>query len=109
MTGIRNLLIGVALIAPAAALGGCYAETSAYEVDAAPPAAREEVVVNRPGYIWVHGRWARTADHHWAWRGGYYERNRPGYAYTEGRWERRGQAHVWVDGGWRARATVTER
>ena len=99
MTGIRNLLIGLSLAASA----GCYSETTAYTTDDSPPGAREEVVVARPGFLWIHGRWARTEDHHWAWRGGYYERERPGFAYREGRWAQRGHAHVWVDGGWHAR------
>jgi hypothetical protein len=39
--------------------------------------AREEVVVARPGYIWVHGHYHRNAGRY-EWRGGYYERERPG-------------------------------
>ena len=109
MTGIRNLLIGLALVAPVAPLLGCYVETGAYAVDTTPPAPREEVVVTRPGFLWIHGRWARTPDHQWVWRGGYYERERPGYAYREGRWERRGRAQVWVDGGWNAHGDAMVR
>ena len=109
MTGIRNLLIGVALAASTAAAAGCYAETATIAMDAAPPRVREEVVVARPGFVWIRGHWARTPNHRWAWRSGYYERERPGYAYTEGRWERRGRAHVWVDGGWRSRGTLVLR
>jgi hypothetical protein len=109
--GSRRLMISLALaLATAAApMLGCYAETTASAVEDAPPAPREELVVARPGFLWIHGRWARSPTHHWVWRGGYYERERPGYAYREGRWERRGQTHVWVDGGWRATGSVVVR
>lgn len=91
-----------------AALGGCYASEGAYVVEESPPPVRNEVVVYRPGYLWVHGHWARSGPH-WAWRSGYYERERPNQVFVEGRWERRGRGHVWVDGGWRARAGVSIR
>ncbi len=107
-TTIRTLLFGLT-VAASAPLAGCYAETGAYAVDDAPPANREEIVVARPGFLWVHGRWARSPDRRWVWRGGYYERERPGYAYTEGRWELRGRSHVWVDGGWHTRGSVVIR
>jgi len=81
------------------ALTGCYAETGGYVVEEAPPAPREEVVVYRPGHVWVHGHWHHD-NGHYVWRGGYYERERPGYIFVEGRWERRGHKHVWVEGGW---------
>jgi len=110
MTALRNMLTAL-LVAGAAvpalpAMTGCAAE-AAYVVDA-PPAPREEVVVYRPGFVWVHGHWTRPGST-WVWRGGTYERERPGMTYVEGRWERRGRGHVWVDGGWRARGTVTIR
>ena len=112
MKSLRNmvatlLVAGAAMTAPA--MAGCYATESAYvATDEAPPPVREEVVVSRPGYVWVHGRWTRPHNH-WVWRGGTYERERPNQIYVEGRWERRGRSHVWVDGGWRARASVTVR
>jgi WXXGXW repeat (2 copies) len=87
---------------------GCYATTDAYVAYDEPPAAREEVVVYRPGFFFVHGRWMRDGDH-WAWRSGYYERERPGYIYAEGRWERRGNHFLWIEGGWRARSGVVVR
>lgn len=111
MTALRNMLAallvaGAALTVPA--MTGCYASGGAYMVDDEPPAPREEVVVSRPGFIWIHGHW----DHpngRWAWRGGYYERERPNQVYVEGRWERRGTGHVWVNGSWRARGNVVVR
>lgn len=111
MTSIRNILAallvaGAALTVPA--MAGCYATEDAYVVTDAPPAPRAEVVVARPGFIWVHGHWTRPHGR-WLWREGYYERERPNHVYVEGRLERRGRGHVWVDGGWRARAHVTVR
>ena len=110
MTSIRNifaalLVAGAALTVPA--MAGCYATEDAYVVVDAPPPPRAEVVVARPGFIWVHGHWTRPGGR-WVWRDGYYERERPNHVYVEGRWERRGRGHVWVDGGWRARVTVRD-
>ena len=111
MTSIRNILAAL-LVASAAlavpAMTGCYASGEAYTVEDAPPPVRGEVVVGRPGFIWIHGHWTRPGGH-WLWRSGYYERERPSQVYVEGRWERRGRGHVWVEGGWRARAHVTVR
>jgi hypothetical protein len=111
MKSIRDMfaaliVAGAALTAPV--MTGCYATGEATVVDEGPPPLREEVVVARPGFIWVHGHWTRPGGH-WVWRGGYYERERPNQVYVEGRWERRGRGHVWVEGGWRARANVTVR
>lgn len=111
MTSLRNivaalLVTGAALSVPA--MTGCYASEDAYLVAEAPPPPREEIVVARPGFIWIHGHW-NHAGGHWLWRPGYYERVRPNMVYVEGRWERRGRGHVWIDGGWRARAHVTVR
>ena len=107
-----NKLLGAVLAAGAAMSVlpaiGCYGTTDAYYTYDEPPAPREEVVTYRPGFIWIHGRWARDNDR-WAWRSGYYERERPGYIYAEGRWERRGNRHVWINGGWRARGGVVIR
>jgi hypothetical protein len=112
MMRLRNILVPL-LIAGSAfaatpALTGCYATGSAYVVEEAPPPPRHEVVVYRPGYIWVRGHWTRPGGR-WAWRSGYYERARANAVYVDGRWERRGRGHVWVDGGWRARGRVVVR
>jgi len=85
-----------------ASMAGC--ATRAYIVADAPPPPREEVVVFRPGQVWIHGHWERHGPR-WAWRDGHYERERPGYVYIEGRWQHSGRDHVWVDGGWRRRTT----
>lgn len=106
---MRTLALVIAL-ASTAPLAGCASSGRAVIVAdlGPPPAAREEYVVYRPGYVWVHGNWQRV-EGRWQWRHGYYERERPGYVWTDGRWERRGRHHVWVDGGWRARTTITVR
>jgi WXXGXW repeat (2 copies) len=92
-------IVGVAVLATPA-LAGCYAETSGYVVGEAPPPPREEVVVYRPGQIWVHGHW-RHDGNQYVWHSGYYERERPGHVYLEGRWVKRGHELVWIDGAWR--------
>src|SRR6185436_4278116 len=87
---------------------GCFASEGAYIIEDSPPPPREEVVVTRPGYVWIGGRWTHPGRH-WIWRGGYYERERPNQVYVSGRWERRGHGHVWVDGNWRSRGGVVVR
>jgi len=74
-----------------------------------PPPPREETVVYRPGFVWVHGSWSRDYNNRWAWRNGYYVRERPGYVYESGRWERDGNRYRWHDGTWRARGGVVIR
>jgi hypothetical protein len=105
---VATLFVASAAFAAVPAMTGCYATGGAYVVEDVPPPPREEVVVTRPGHVWIHGRWTRPGDR-WAWRGGYYERERPNQVFVEGRWERRGRGHVWIDGGWRARAGVVVR
>jgi hypothetical protein len=100
------LVTGAAFTVPA--MTGCYASESAYVVEDVPPPPRQEVVVYRPGFVWVHGHWTHPGRH-WVWRSGYYDRVRSNAVYVEGRWERRGRGHVWIDGGWRARGTVVIR
>jgi hypothetical protein len=105
---LTALAISGATVAVMPAMTGCYASDSAYVVDDTPPSPREEVVVVRPGFVWIHGRWTHPGGR-WAWQSGYYERERPNQVYVEGRWERRGRGHVWIDGGWRARNGVVIR
>jgi len=95
-----------ALLLATVAATGCAGR--AYVVEDAPPAPRYETVSFRPGYVFVHGNWARRG-HRWVWRDGYYERERPGYVYIHGRWDRRGNQYVWVNGGWRHRGRVVVR
>jgi hypothetical protein len=104
---LSSLILAVSLTGGVAVLPGCYA-TGEYVVDEDPPPPRDEVVVERPGFVYIHGHWGR--DHgRWAWSAGRYERERHGYRYVDGRWEHRGNRHVWVDGTWRAEGGVTVR
>ena len=99
----RKILSALIVAGCASALPalGCYATDSAYVATYdEPPPPREEVIVTRPGYFWIHGHWGVESGR-WRWHGGYYERERPGYSFREGRWERHRNRHVWVEGGWR--------
>jgi hypothetical protein len=104
-------LVSVAALSATPAMTGCRATEGAFVVvETSPPPPRREVVVYRPGFLWIPGRWVH-AGNRWDWRGGYYARERPNHVYVEGRWERRGRGHVWVEGGWRPRdhARVRDR
>jgi hypothetical protein len=111
MRSFRNILTAVvvsgAALAAMPVMTGCTA-SAGYVVEEDPPPPREEVVAYRPGFVWVHGRWAHPGSR-WVWQGGRYERERPNQVYVEGRWERRGHNRVWVDGGWHARGGVVVR
>lgn len=97
---LTKLLAPILLVGALA--GGC--RGTAYVVADEPPAPRVETVTYRPGYVWVHGNWARDGGR-WAWRPGRFIAERHNQVYVEGRWERRGNRHVWVEGGWRARVS----
>src|SRR3954466_12083630 len=103
---LKSIALAAALVSGVAVLPACTATGSAYVVDEDPPPPREEVVVSRPGYVYVHGNWHRDGGR-WRWHEGRYERERPHHRYVEGRWERRGRNRVWVEGGWRAEGGVT--
>jgi hypothetical protein len=105
---LATLLLTGATFAAVPAMTGCYASEGAYVVDDTPPPPREEVVATRPGFVWIHGRWAHPGRR-WVWQGGYYERERSNQVYVDGRWEQRGRGNVWVEGGWRARGGIVIR
>src|SRR5262245_41748004 len=95
--------LGVALLG-AALSTGCVAR--GYIVaDVAPPPPRHFVVEARPGFIWVEGRWARSAGD-WAWVDGYWVAERPGYFFVQGSWVRDGSRWRYRSGEWHARAVV---
>lgn len=75
------------------------------EVEEEPPPPRVVVVEQRPGFIWVEGRWYRRGGR-WDWIDGHYERERVGYVWVPGRWDRRGRRHVWIEGSWHAGGPV---
>jgi hypothetical protein len=104
---LAALLIAGTAITVMPVMTGCYGGVSgALVIEDVPPPPRAEVVVDRPGFVWIHGRWAYPGDR-WVWQPGYYVRERPSAVYVEGRWERRGRGHVWVEGGWRDRGSRT--
>ena len=88
------------LAALALALAGCAGpQTQACRGCAVPPPPREEVVVDRAGFVWIHGHWTRDGAA-WRWIDGSYARERPGLVYSDGHWTERGGLVVWVDGAW---------
>ena len=91
----------------AAPMTGCAGEGT-YIIESGPPPPREEVVVYRPGHVWVHGHWTRVGRH-WQWQRGYYVRERPNYVYVQPRWERRGRGYVYIRGEWRPRGRTYVR
>lgn len=72
------------------------------DIDVAPPAPRQEVVVARPGYVWTPGywNWDHVGRRH-VWVGGVYVRERPGYTWVPHHWVQ-GAAGRWhfVQGHW---------
>ena len=111
---LTNTLLSIVLASTAAAtVTGCTGSGRAVVVastyEEPPPPMRQEYVVHRQGYVWVHGNWVRDYNNRWRWQSGYYVRERPGYVYQPGRWERRHRNYVWVDGGWRTQGSVVIR
>jgi hypothetical protein len=105
---VARLLLGATFVG-ALSTAGCYATATARparvyvaEVQTAPPRPRVIHVRQRPGYVYVQGRWTWDG-YDWRWVDGHYVRQRPGYVYSQGRWVQRGGRYVWVDGGWRTR------
>lgn len=110
---VKNFVNGLVLAgALGGSLAGCYAEGDAHvvavgqvqpaaevEVEVEPPPPRQVVIVQRPGFVFIEGRWARSGGS-WVWREGYYERERRGYHWVKGYWSRRGRRHVWIEGHW---------
>ncbi|HEY5922552.1 MAG TPA: hypothetical protein VIV11_12815, partial [Kofleriaceae bacterium] len=92
---LTNTLLSIVLAGTAAAtLPACSASGRAVvvaEYEEPPPPMRQEYVVQRAGYVWVHGNWVRDYNNRWRWQNGYYVRERPGYAYQPGRWVRQGR------------------
>ena len=64
-----------------------------------PPAAQEEKVIERPGYLWVHGHWD-WQNNQWNWVNGRWEKERPGFQWRDGEWQQDGDVWHWHDGSW---------
>jgi hypothetical protein len=85
---------------------GCTAQSDAHvvvapapavvEVDSEPPPPQREVIVERPGFVWIGGHWYRGGGR-WIWHAGYFEHAREGYRWEPGHY---GPRHVWVEGHW---------
>jgi hypothetical protein len=63
------------------------------------PMVEEAAKAERPGFVWVSGRWDWQQGS-WQWIGGRWEKVRTGHAWREGRWEQRGQQWHWIEGEW---------
>ena len=86
-----------------AALLGCLTPSLAfarvYRAYDAPPPPREEVVVARPGHVWVRGHYGYR-HRHYVWTRGRYVHERPGYTWRDGGWDHRERAYEWHPGRW---------
>jgi len=94
---------------PHAAVGvGVGYEDEYYDVDAAPPALRDEAYIESPGpgFIWLPGAWEwNVGVHHYDWRGGRWERPpHDGATWMAPRYEERGGRRVYSKGHWSHRA-----
>jgi hypothetical protein len=63
------------------------------------PMVEEASRTERPGFVWVSGRWDWQHGS-WQWIGGRWEKVRTGHSWREGRWEQRGQQWHWIEGEW---------
>lgn len=107
MTRLGTLLLPL-IVAAGCGGGTVRARATVATHDEGPPPAREEVMVYKPGFVWIHGHWDRDGGH-WRWKPGYYDRERPGYVYIEGRWAPSSRGYVWVDGSWHKREGIAIR
>lgn len=105
----------IAKLALAAGLGGSLAactvsgrghlhtpSAAVVYVEESPPPPRRVYVTQRPGQVWVEGRWTMH-NGRWLWRDGYYVRARQDQRWVDGSWRRQGRGHVWVEGRWEGR------
>lgn len=68
-------------------------------VQSEPPPPRYVQVEQRPGFIWIQGRWDWRGNQ-WYWLDGHWERQRSRHVYHPGQWQRRNNGYVWVEGRW---------
>ena len=85
-TALLCLTLGIsAALAPSIGSARVY-----LDVDIAPPAPREEVVLApRAGYVWRPGYWNWSGPRH-VWVRGRNMRERHGHHWVDDRWEQRG-------------------
>lgn len=95
-----GLVVGILMGAGCAAGNGQRrAELGARSSPVSPPSASVCFFEDKPGHVWVHGRWARQ-EGQWVWQPGYHEPARPGMVWMNGFWDRQDGTFVWVDGKW---------
>ena len=106
---LTSFILGGVLAFGATGLGACAAGVGyEYDAEVEPPPPQEEVIAERPGYVYIHGNWYRH-DNQWAWRAGRYEAVRSGYRYHDGGWVREGNRWRFHDGRWEAHEREDER
>jgi hypothetical protein len=67
-----------------------------------PPPPRHEVVVARPGHVWVAGHWGWNHVRY-VWLPGRWVARRPGYFWVNGVWFHRHDGWAYREGYWRRR------
>lgn len=101
---VQKLLLAVLLVGTASACSSTY-RTRPYGygyarvVYEAPPAPHDYYYEDRPGYVYVQGRWVWDGGD-WRWIDGRYVRARRGYVYHQGYWDQDGGRYVWRPGRW---------
>jgi hypothetical protein len=115
LTSTTAKLLGASILTLLLAATGC-AGRGTYRASyvatySEPPPPRVVVVDDRPGYIWVDGRWVWGGSS-WVWYDGYYVAERPGYVWVQGTWRHDGGRWHWHEGRWhtpeRARVIVRD-
>lgn len=106
MRNLRQKLLLAGLIASAVSATACTSGAVTYRaprgyatVYTAPPDPYDYYYVDRPGYVYIQGRWIWDGGD-WRWIDGRYVRARPGYVYHQGYWGYDGGRYVWRPGGW---------
>ena len=95
----RKLLLAALAASTIGITAPAFADVGIY-IDAAPPAARYEVVpAARPGYAWQPGVWDWRGGRH-VWTKGYWVKERRGYYWHPSRWENEGGRYHYVKGTW---------
>ena len=100
----------ITVMALAATMSGCFASArvgggglSVAFITREPPAARVEVVSERPypEAVWIGGHWAGHGDDY-AWVSGRWERPTAGHTeWVSGRWEHEERGWHFTEGYWR--------
>jgi len=99
------LLIAVVALFDVSCVATVHGRGGGIWLDVAPPALREEVVVERPGpdHVWIGGYWDwRPAMHNYEWVGGRWERPpHPGAVWVAHRYEHGRRGWRYHPGYWK--------